>query len=112
MAISTADRPVVNEATAAQVTVSAYDLAGDNVAPGTLHYRIDDIKSGTAVKALTPIATPGLATAIPLTPEDNAILNPMLKEEPKRLTVITDKDSATDKAQAQYTYYVKNISYS
>ena len=111
MAISTADRPIVNEETAAQVTVTAYDLAGDNVAPGTLHYRIDDLNSGAEVKALTAVASPGLATVIPLAPADNAIINPTLKEEPKRLTVIADKDSPTDKAQGQYTYYVKNMSY-
>lgn len=111
MAISTAVRPVVNEGTAAQITVSAYDLAGDNVAPATLHYRIDDLNSGAEVLALTAVSSPGLSTAIPLTPANNAILNVSLKEEPKRVTVIADKDDPDNKAMGQYTYYVKNMSY-
>lgn len=111
MAITTADRAVVNEGTAARITVSAFDLDGLAEAPATLHYKIDDLKSGTAVRALTNVPTPATATNIDLTPADNAIINPTLKEEPKRITVIANNGDPDDQAQAQYTYYVRNMSY-
>jgi len=111
MAVSTATRNVVNERTAAEITVTALDLSGDQVAPSTLHYRIDDVNTGQEVKALTAISSPAAVTAISIAPADNAIINPSLKEEPKRLTVIADQDTANE-ARGQFTYYVKNMSYS
>ena len=111
MPISSAVVDIVNEGTAAQVTVTAYDLAGDNVAPATLHYKINDVNTGAEVLELTEIATPGLSTAIPILPAHNAIINPSLRQEPKWLTVIADKDDPESKAMGQFTYYVKNMSY-
>jgi hypothetical protein len=110
MAITTADRNVVNEGSPAQVKVTTYTLAGEAQAPTTLHYRIDDVATGQAVKALAEVATPAAETVISIAPEHNLIINPSLLEEARRLTVLVDKDTA-NQAQAQLTYYVKNISY-
>lgn len=110
MAVSTATKNIVNERTAAEVTVTALDLAGSEVVPSTLKYRIDDVNSGNEVKELTAIPSPAAQNAITLAPADNAIVNPSLKEEPKRVTVIADQDTANE-ARAQFTYYVRNMSY-
>lgn len=111
MAISTADRNVVNEGSPAQVTINSFDFDGSGIAPTTLHYTIHDIRSGDTVKAETEIASPSAANLLSIPSSLNAILDPSLAEEPKRLTVIANKDIAAQVVKAQFTYYVKNMSY-
>jgi hypothetical protein len=98
----------VNEGSKAWLTVSFYDRTGVLAAPTTLTYQIYCLTTDTVVRVATAL---GIDTQIdiPLTAEDNAIINQANGSEIKRVTLIAVY-GAGDEIKAQYDYVVNNLS--
>jgi hypothetical protein len=100
--------PIVNEGTTGYLDATFLTRNGNAEAPSTLVYRIDDVASGATVRGETPIAA-GATVTIPLTPSDNAILNPAAVTEKRRVTV-KGSYNVDDAVNAQFDYLVRNLS--
>lgn len=98
----------VNEESSAYLTITFKDKSGNPVSPTSAVYRIDDVDSGTEIRADTALASSS-SVEITLTPIDNQILNNTLDYETKRVTVKAVY-GASDGVNDQYEYVVKNLS--
>lgn len=99
----------VNEQSTAYLTVTFKDKAGAAVSPASASYRIDDVQSGTAVRADTAL-TPAAQVEITLSPTDNTLVDPTKRQEIRRLTV-TGVYGASDKVSAKYDYQLANLTF-
>lgn len=97
----------VNERSTAYLTVTFKDKAGAAQQPTAASYRIDDVATGTEIRADTPL-TPGTSVEITLTTADNAILSPRLEVE-KHVVTVTGTYGENDAVRAQYVYEVVNL---
>ena len=73
-------------------TVTAYFRDSSNAAevPTTIHYRIDDLTTGTAVKAWTSVSAASSVT-ISVTSSENRIISDSNVRERRQITVSADK---------------------
>jgi len=97
----------VNERSTAYLTVTFKDKAGAAQQPTTASYRIDDVATGTQIRADTDL-TPGTSVEITLTPVDNAVVSPRLEVE-KHVVTVTGTYGEDDAVRAQYVYEVVNL---
>lgn len=76
-------------------------------APSTVHYRIDDLTTNTAITAWTA-ATPGTSVNISITPNENRIIDHSDVWERRQLTVSADKGT-TSETRDTVEWFVENI---
>ena len=101
---------MVNELSAATVTVNPLDEAGTAVTPATARYRLDDQVSQAAIIAWTDITTPSTSMTISIPASAHAIIDVNLVEETKVLTVETDY-STDDAHVEEHEYVVRNLQF-
>lgn len=99
----------INEKSTAFVVVDFFGEDGLPAAPVTLSYRIDDVHTGAAVRAITALA-PSPSVEIKLTPEDTTIINAMRENEVKRVTIVAGYGIG-DGFQDQFDVRVKNLGF-
>ena len=92
----------VNERGTMYVVVKFYDLNDALFTPASASYRIDCLTSGVEIRGWTEI-TPAESVTIPLTGDDNRIINGRNSRETRQLVVrFADSTGNTQKDQAQY----------
>lgn len=114
--ITFAGKDEVNERSALSVRVSFNDSdARAKAVPSNIYYRVDDDGTGCNLADWTPVTpVPVLPTNyvdIVVTPEQNRVLRESVVLERKTLTVMVDRDLATQTVNA-YTYGVRNCAFS
>jgi hypothetical protein len=97
----------VNEESAKAVNVRVIGTDGSVVAPTTLKYRLDCRTSGTVLVDWTTV-TPDATTVIPITADQNRIVNDGNEVEEKLLTAIVDEGLDTQDSQ-EYGWQVVNL---
>ena len=98
----------VNEKSTAYLTVTFRDKAGAAQAPASAKYRIDDVTTGQPVRGDTDISSPGSTVELTLTVDDNALKNPIVAAEQRRVTVTAEYGSG-DAVRSEYIYEVFNL---
>ena len=98
---------IVNEKSTAYLTVTFKDKDGNEQAPTSATYRIDDVDSGTEIKTDTALSV-AASVEITLTPDDNAILDSGQSYEKRRVTIKASY-GASDGVNEEYLYRVKNL---
>jgi len=102
----------VNEGTTSYLEIVFKNEAGVGVTPLTATYRIDDVLSGTAIRAITPFSPSSPTYVLRIAEGDNKILD-TTKEYEERLVTLTytytDTQSQTATRNAEYNYKVKNL---
>ena len=99
---------VVNQNTTYLVTVTVKDTSGVLVVPNSVTYRIDDTKTGTAVKADTVITPAGAIFDISIDASANVCLGTGAYE--KRLLTVSATYNLSSKVTAAHMFLVRNIS--
>ena len=88
-------------------TATAYFRDGTAAdTPTTVHYRIDDITTGTAVVDWTSV-TPGTSVSISVTSDENRIIGQANYRERRQLVVSADKGTSTETRDV-VQYFVEN----
>ncbi|MCP5019814.1 MAG: hypothetical protein GY938_31690 [Ketobacter sp.] len=87
--------PWVKERSSSTATAYFRDSSDAAEAPTTVHYRIDDLTTGTAVKDWTS-ATAAVSVAISITSAENQIYDSSNERERRQITVAADKDTDTE----------------
>jgi hypothetical protein len=103
-----ADLAIVNELSAAQVTVSFFDENGNPMTPATVDYRIDCMTTGKAIQGWITAGPPSQVMTIVVAANQNAIINEGNSYETKCVTVGANRGSATE-FTSQYLYQVENL---
>ena len=98
-------KPLVDERSSFAAT-SYYRSAGAASAPTTAAYRIDCVKTGTVIKAWTSL-TPAVSISIPVTSNENRIIDRCNDNEKRLITVAADKDTDTE-TRDNIEYVVNN----
>jgi len=93
----------IREGSSADLEVSFFDVSAVAETPATINYRIDDIRTGAAVKALTLVSSASVVT-IPVTKEENTRVGTGGKEE-RRVTVIATYPS-NGQLISEYVYQI------
>ena len=97
-----------NERTSSVLPVSFFDENNEPVIPQSGTYRIDDVASGVAILASTPLPSLAAVVNLEITANQNRILNAANSIETRRVTVAIIFD--TDKGStAEYFYNVINL---
>jgi hypothetical protein len=99
----------VNEGTTFILELSFEDEDGNAVTPSSASYRIDDVLSGTAIKAETAFTPSSSVHELVITATENGILDNTYSREKKLVTVNYVYGSSSYEANAEYEYYVKNL---
>ena len=91
------------------ITVTAYFRDSSNAAeaPTTIHYRIDDLTTKTAITGWTSV-TPAVSAAIVITSAENRIIGQGNKRERRQITVSADKGTTTETRDTA-EWFVENI---
>lgn len=90
------------------ITPSFRNRSGVLTAPSAARYRIDDKGSGTQILDWTAL-TPASSIEIPITPDQNALIDPTLDEEIHVLTVESTFGSVTDMMPEEYEFTVRSL---
>ena len=98
-------KPVVNEANSFTAT-ARFRSSGTATAPTTAHYRIDDLTTGTVITAWTALAA-AAEISIPITSNNNRIVDRCNDNEKRLLTVSSDKGETTE-GRDNIEYMVNN----
>lgn len=98
----------INEGTTGYLSVTFKNKSGTEEAPASASYRIDDVATGTQIRAATSL-TPATTVEITLTPADNRILNTNLRAETRRVTVVAGY-GVSDQVTSEYIYRVNSLS--
>ena len=92
----------VNEEGTLYVTVKFYDTNDTLFTPASADYRVDCLSSGSEIRNWTAL-TPATSVSIPLTGDDNRIVDGRHSREMRQLVVrYTDGSGNEQKSQAQY----------
>ena len=97
----------VNENSSGYLEVDFYNKEKVLEAPASVIYRIDCITNNVEVKGDTPVS-PAASISIPLTPEDNMIINPVNDIE-RRLVTVTAVFGTNDALVDDFEYPVNNV---
>lgn len=91
------------------ITVTAYFRDSDNAAeaPTTIHYRIDDLTTGDAIKAWTSVSAAASAS-ITVTSAENKIVSNGNTRERRQITVSADKGTTTETRDTAEWFVVNN----
>lgn len=103
-----ASTTIINEKTTSIVTLTFTNENDDAVTPDSGSYRIDDVDSGTAIKAATAFTPTSSTHEITISSTENSILNTDNDYEQRVLTVTTTY-SGGKVCTAEYFYMVKNL---
>lgn len=95
---------VVNERTRYVLPLTFRDEDGTPVTPVGVTVRIDDVASGTAIRAATAINPVSSTHDLEITAEENRIINAANRIELRRVTVHIQGE-----ATGEYLYHVKNL---
>ena len=98
---------IVNEKSTAYLTVTFKDKGGNEEAPDSATYRVDDVDSDTPMKEKTALSV-AASVEIKLEPSVNAIVNPDKTYEIRRVT-IEALYGASDGVNDEYDYRLKNL---
>ena len=99
----------VNEKSTAYLSITFKDKAGASEAPASATYQIDDVITGQAIRASTPITPIAAQVEITLAPADNVILLAAGKVlEYRRVTVI-GVYNAGDQVTDEYIYPIQPL---
>lgn len=98
----------VTEKNTAYLTVNFYNKSGALDVPNTITYRIDDVASGSAVRADTAIGAVASSVEIRLTATDNTILNTNNRSERRRVTV-TATYGVADQVTDEFYYEIVSL---
>jgi len=97
-----------NIAERSSITVTVYFRAsGAASAPSTVHYRIDNLTTGSNITAWTSV-TPGVSVDIPITSAENKIVGQSNVRERRQITVSADKGTNTETRDTA-EWFVNNI---
>ena len=99
---------MVNEGTTSYLSANFKNKLGVDQEPTEVYYRIDDIASGTVIRAATSI-DPASTVEIEVTSTDNRILNQSQSSENRRITVVASYGD-DDKVTSEYVYRVQSLS--
>ena len=99
--------PIVKERNSITVTAYFRDAANAAEAPSTIHYRIDDLTTNTAVKAWTSVSAASSAAIVVLSAE-NRIVHNGNKTERRQITVSADKGTTTETRDTA-EWFIDNI---
>ena len=100
----------VNEESTAYLTVKFYDKTNSLAAPASATWQVHDVESGSILLAEVAIAPIASSVELELTAAINTIVNPMNKEELRRVTVKSTSGVGIQ-ANAEYDYNVIDLSY-
>lgn len=100
---------IVNEGSTAILTVDFFDKDGNTAAPDTAQYRIDDVATGSSIRANTSIVASSSSVDVTLTAADNAMVTNSSDTEIHRVTVTASV--AGQPVQNEYDYSVKNLEF-
>jgi hypothetical protein len=100
---------IVNEKSTPTLTVDFFDENGAAVVPSSATYQIDDIASGTIVRAETALPSLAASVDILLATADTIIITSSLPGEDRLVTVKWQYGSGKQGAK-EYRYLVKNLS--
>lgn len=101
---------MVNELSAATVTVNPLDETGTAVTPSSARYRLDDQVSQTEIIAWTDFSSLSTSMTISIPASAHVMVDPNLVEETKVLTVETDY-STDDAHVEEHEYVVTNLQF-
>jgi hypothetical protein len=102
-------KPVVNEANSFTAT-ARFRASGTATAPTTAHYRVDCQKTGTVIQDWTALAA-AAEISIPITSNNNRIIDRSNANEKRLITVAADKDTTTE-TRDSIEYIVNNRGWS
>jgi hypothetical protein len=102
-------RKAINEKTSCTLEVTFKDEDKVSVVPETITYRIDDVDSGTVIKAATAFTLPASVIEIEITSAQNKILNESNDNEERVVTVEFDYNSSTKHGTSEYRYKILNL---
>ena len=97
----------VNERTSSTLAATFRDEAGVLVIPTSGTYEIDDVDSGTVIKASTAFSPTDSTYNIAITAVENRILNALAEKELRRVTVTFIYSGG--QGTGEYFYEVKNL---
>jgi hypothetical protein len=97
----------VTERSTAYIAVDFLDKDGEPVAPTSISYRIEDVETGTVVKADTAVAPPAGSVEITVAPAENRLL-PGASYHRRRVT-ITAEYGVGDQVTTEYVYEVRAL---
>ena len=98
----------VREGSALFLTFTFTDENGDPVTPVSVHWRIDDVESGTEVVDWTAVSSPASTVNVTVNPTYNAIIDATKVVEKRILTVRMDNSLATQAFDSK-VYRVQNL---
>ncbi len=98
----------INERTTARIRITFLDFDGAAAQPTSATYRVDDVSSGTAVVASTPLSPSSGVATVTLPASANAILSDRNAFERRRMTVVAQY-GADDQVTAEYDFRVANL---
>lgn len=98
-------KPLVDERSSFNAT-SYYRSAGTASAPTTAAYRIDDLTTGTVIQDWTALAA-AAEISIPVTSNNNRLIDRCNDNEKRLITVAADKDTDTE-TRDNIEYVVNN----
>jgi len=94
----------VNELSRSVVPITFLNPDGQPVTPASATVRIDDLRSGTVVRAVTAITPTASTYELEITAEENRIIDSTSSSERRRVTVTVPGETT-----AEYVYQVKNL---
>ena len=91
------------------VTIEAYFRDSSNAAsvPTTVHYRIDDLSTRTAITSWTSVS-PAVSVSIVVKSNENRIIDHSNTRERRQITVSEDKGTTTETRDTT-EYFIDNI---
>lgn len=99
---------LIQEQSSGLLTVNFTNQDGIAATPATVTYRIDDMTTGTVVRAATALSA-APSVAVPLSAVDNAIVDPTHVRELRRVTVEAAFGNGVT-VNGQYDYLIRNLS--
>jgi hypothetical protein len=104
--------PVVNERSSCTVTVSFTGEDGNPVVPAQATYRIDDVASGSALRAETDFPELAATVELAISAADNALIDDARSFEQRRLTVKASYGpGGSRQLNEEFRWTVRNLSF-
>ncbi len=99
--------PTVKERNSIGVTAYFRDSSNAASAPTTVHYRIDDLTTGTNILAWTSVSA-AVSVSITVKSAENKIVDQSNKRERRQITVSADKGTTTETRDTS-EWFIENI---
>lgn len=100
----------INERTTYVLTISFYDEDNVLVVPATAVYRLDDVTTGTAIRASTTCrAIMASSMDVTISKDENSMVAENHTYETRRVTVVFTYGSPVKQGTDEYLYKVRNL---